>query len=113
MVKYVPSTTIVQQPIRELRLRYGDQEVLQGITAREIAREAALGDIKSYRFIVSRSIGFGFYHQASNSPHWVITPDGDSQHLQDREKIRQFYGGLPEAEKRIIREAGDGLAELL
>lgn len=113
MVEYVPYMGIVLQPIRKLRQRYGDQQVLHDLTAGEIAQEVTHGNIALYRIIVSRSSGFGFYHHASNTPHQVITPDGDSRHLWDAEQIRQFYSGLPEAEKRIIREAGDGLAELV
>ena len=60
-----------------------------------------------YNECVRRSLGYAFYHQAPNAPHWVVSPKGERTFLRDELEIRQFYNGLSSHEKEmIIKEKG-------
>lgn len=112
MVYYVPFHAVVSEPIREFRLRYKDERIQGEVWAGELAQRATRGDLESYRYLVARTTGYAFYHHAPTMPHQVITADGERRTLSSRDEIRDFYQSLPEEERIIIREAGNGLVEL-
>ncbi len=113
MVQYVPFHAVVSEPIREFRLRYKDERIQDEVWAGELAQRATRGDLESYRYLVARTTGYAFYHHAPNTSHQVITADGERRTLSSRDEIREFYRSLPEEERTIIREAGNGLVELV
>ncbi len=114
MVCYVPFHAVVSEPIREFRLRYRNELLRGKLTAGELARRAVQdADLESYRYIVARTTAYAFYHFAPEVPHTVLTAEGERIQLSSRDEIREFYQSLPEEEKESIREAGNGLVELV